>query len=441
MVSNYEDPSFLSRPIYNMQAEECLLGACLLSYTAISVAVAIVSADDFYVPAHKHIFGAICTLFENGEPVDPMIVSVELRKYDLLEQIGGPAKLVNLQAATPATSNARRYATIIAEHSDARRVQGIALKAASDIANLIDARDVIEASVDALREIGSGRTDALPSNVWLMEDFLNRPEEERPPWIIPGIMRVGWRVILTATEGAGKTYLLRQIAASAAAGIHAFQPYQDQPPKRVLLVDLENPAEHIDLSMDMIQGHCASAPGYDKENLKLWHAPEGINLRSRVDRAKFDNLLGDFKPELVCLGPIYKSYNLSARETDEIAVREVQATLDDMRTRHKFGLLMEHHAAKASGGSKRSLDPYGTVFWMRWPEIGIGMEARLDSDEVIMGRWRGDRLPNSWPETVYRSQPFPWAGRWADGSMSTGATPILSVSAPAHHRPPASDEF
>ncbi len=50
----------------------------------------------------------------------------ELRRAGLLEAIGGPATLVNLQVATPATSNAGRYAKIIEEHALLRRLIGVA---------------------------------------------------------------------------------------------------------------------------------------------------------------------------------------------------------------------------------------------------------------------------------------------------------------------------
>ena len=45
-------------PPHNLQAEESLLGAMLLSKDAIAAAVELVGADDFYKPAHGHIFEA-----------------------------------------------------------------------------------------------------------------------------------------------------------------------------------------------------------------------------------------------------------------------------------------------------------------------------------------------------------------------------------------------
>jgi replicative DNA helicase len=114
-------------PPHNLDAEESLLGAMLLSRDAIVAATEVgLSADEFYKPGHGHIFDAITSLYGAGEPSDPVTVAEELRRAGLLEAVGGPAVLVSLQATTPATSNAARYARIISELSLLRRLIGVA---------------------------------------------------------------------------------------------------------------------------------------------------------------------------------------------------------------------------------------------------------------------------------------------------------------------------
>ena len=98
----------------------------LLSRDAIAAAVEVVAADDFYKPAHGHIFDAITSLFAAGEPADPVTVAEELSRAGLLDAIGGPATLVTIQAATPATTSAARYARIVEEHALLRRLIGVA---------------------------------------------------------------------------------------------------------------------------------------------------------------------------------------------------------------------------------------------------------------------------------------------------------------------------
>ncbi|HZD66096.1 MAG TPA: replicative DNA helicase, partial [Acidimicrobiales bacterium] len=111
---------------HNLEAEESLLGAMLLSREAIASAVEVCTAEDFYKPAHGHVFDAVVALYGQGEPTDAVTVAEELRRAGLLEAVGGPAVLISLQAGTPATSNAASYARIIEEHALLRRLIGVA---------------------------------------------------------------------------------------------------------------------------------------------------------------------------------------------------------------------------------------------------------------------------------------------------------------------------
>jgi replicative DNA helicase len=104
----------------------------LLSRDAVSVALEQCDTADFYKPAHGHVFDAIGSLYTRGEPVDPVTVADELRRAGLLELIGGPEVLIRLQASTPATSNAGRYARIVNDHALLRRLIGVA----TDIADM-----------------------------------------------------------------------------------------------------------------------------------------------------------------------------------------------------------------------------------------------------------------------------------------------------------------
>jgi replicative DNA helicase len=114
-------------PPHNIEAEESLLGALLLSREAIAVvAEAGLEPGDFYKPAHQHIYEAIKALAGAGVPVDPVTVGDELRRTGLLDELGGSAVLVELQNATPAISSAARYAKIVQDTAMLRRLIGVA---------------------------------------------------------------------------------------------------------------------------------------------------------------------------------------------------------------------------------------------------------------------------------------------------------------------------
>ena len=102
-----------------------------MSAEAIEAAARIVAAEDFYKPAHTHVFPAICALHRRGEPADPVTVSAELRRADLLEVVGGAGTLLALQASTVSIGAAPVYARDVRELALRRRL----IHAANDIAS------------------------------------------------------------------------------------------------------------------------------------------------------------------------------------------------------------------------------------------------------------------------------------------------------------------
>jgi len=219
-------------PPHNLQAEESLLGAMLLSKDAISIGSERLKADDFYKPAHGHIYDAITTLNAVGEPADPVTVADELRRAGLLDAIGGSGILVGLQASTPATSNAGRYAKIIEEMALLRRLIGVAGEIAEIGYNLPDdVPKAVDTAESMVFEVAQRRnTDSMAPIHDLLDLNLDRLEQlyERGQ-AITGIptgfldldeltsgLQPNALIVLGARPSAGKTALGLGIASHAA---------------------------------------------------------------------------------------------------------------------------------------------------------------------------------------------------------------------------------
>jgi replicative DNA helicase len=379
--------------------------------------VNLLSVSDFYKPSNAIIYTTLVDMWNKGIPLDTVTVADRIGEQGMLERIGGPATLVSLIAHAPSTTGAPRYAEIIVKKATYRRALRVAMdlvEAAYDQAG--DPNDLIEEAQAALSTIGV-RIGDVPPDAFVLDEFLSRPDSERPGWVIPGLIRAGWRVMVVAGEGVGKTVLFRQMSILAAQGIHPLH-FQQIAPVRTLIVDLENPEDSVmDVCIpinDKVKDRVTS--NYEADRAWLWHRPAGINVRNRIDRIALESVIAHVKPELVCLGPLYKAYEVNAHENDEQAAREVMRVFDDLRTRYSFGLMLEHHAPKETAGSKRKLMPYGSSLWLRWPEIGINLYPGERGVETLnLGRWRGDRLENEWPEAINRTDGFPWTGTWPTG--------------------------
>jgi replicative DNA helicase len=165
-------------PPHNLEAEESLLGAMMLSTNAIADAVQMVQPGDFYKPAHGHIFEAITALYAAGTGVDTVTVCAALESAQLLDAIGGAATVVTIQARTPAVSNAAHYAQIIEEASLLRRL----ITTAGEIAEMgfgptKDAKEIVDRAESLVFEIGQHRhADSMLAAHDLLEPMLSRLE-------------------------------------------------------------------------------------------------------------------------------------------------------------------------------------------------------------------------------------------------------------------------
>ncbi|MEO6867282.1 MAG: DnaB-like helicase N-terminal domain-containing protein, partial [Gaiellales bacterium] len=98
--SPMDAPSHL--PPQSLEAEEAILGALLMSQSAIEIAVDLKLKDtDFYRPSHRTIFRAIMMLAER-DAVDELTVIGELKHQNVLGEVGGAAAIMTLAGRVPA---------------------------------------------------------------------------------------------------------------------------------------------------------------------------------------------------------------------------------------------------------------------------------------------------------------------------------------------------
>lgn len=258
-----------------MQAEESLLGAMLLDRDAISVAAEIVKAEDFYKPAHVHIYDAIMTLFGSGNPADPVTVADELIRAGVLDAIGGPAVLLSLQVNTPSVTSARRYAHIIEELALLRRM----ISTAGEIAEIgyglpDDVTKAIDSAEQLMYRVGEKRNaDTLKAIHELLDAGLDHIEKlfERGD-AITGVP-TGYTDLDTALSGLQPSALLivgaRPAMGKTAFALGAATHAAMHSRKPVLFFSLE--MSHVEITQRML---CSEA-GIDSTRIKNGQLSEG----------------------------------------------------------------------------------------------------------------------------------------------------------------------
>jgi replicative DNA helicase len=137
-------PAADRQPPYAPEAEISVLGGMLIDGDAVSKAVEIVDDSMFYREANRRIFRAMARLFQQGQVIDPVTVSEELKKTDELEAAGGMAYLAELLDAVPTAANLEYHARIVRERALLRRL----IDAASQI--IRESYEIGEKTVDQI---------------------------------------------------------------------------------------------------------------------------------------------------------------------------------------------------------------------------------------------------------------------------------------------------
>ena len=109
-------------PPQNLDAEESVLGAMMLSPGAIAAVSEILSSDgrEFYRESHAKIYRAALALYAKGEPVDAITLVDEIDERGELEDVGGKVRIHELAALVPAAANSGHYARIVHESATLR---------------------------------------------------------------------------------------------------------------------------------------------------------------------------------------------------------------------------------------------------------------------------------------------------------------------------------
>ncbi len=229
-------------PPHNLEAEESVLGAMMLSPEAIADAVEVVHAEDFYRTAHRRIFEALVEIYGRGDPVDQITAVEELRRRGTIEDVGGPLYVRDLVDAVPTPAAAGNYGKIVAQAALLRRL----IKAAGDIMEMAfsDPEDPEQIADDAEQRIYEvARHDDKDQVAYLrelvdqamvdLEKLQNResafagvPTGFRDVDALLSGLQAGNLIIVAARPGVGKssfvTNIARNIAVDARAPVAMF---------------------------------------------------------------------------------------------------------------------------------------------------------------------------------------------------------------------------
>ncbi len=141
-------------PPQSIEAEQSVLGGCLIDGKAINKALELLTPEDFYRDSHRKIFQAMVHLFERSMPIDLITLTETLKNMDLLEEAGGASYLAALADAVPTAANISYYAKIVREKALQRRLIEVATEIAEEAyGEVTDVEEFIDRAEKRIFEI------------------------------------------------------------------------------------------------------------------------------------------------------------------------------------------------------------------------------------------------------------------------------------------------
>ena len=214
-------------PPQAVDLEEVVIGAMLIDKKGVDEVIDILKPDAFYKESHQHIFSAIKTLFEEGEPIDLLTVSSHLKKEKKLESIGGDFYLIQLTQKVSSSAHIEYHSRIVLQ----KFIQRSLIQISSEIIEeaydeSTDVFDLLDHAESKLYEVTQGNINKSSETAQsLVIQAKKRIEEISNQKGLSGIpsgfdeldeLTSGWQpsdlVIIAARPGMGKTALTLSMA-------------------------------------------------------------------------------------------------------------------------------------------------------------------------------------------------------------------------------------
>ena len=343
-----DDVSF-QLPPQSLDAEDSILSAILIDNNTLLEVLEILSADDFYKPAHQKVFAAITTLFSKNEPIDLVTLTNQLKVDNQLEAIGGASYLATLIETVPIAVNARHYAKIIHDKASLRRLIEKAnqitrkcFEEQGDVGSVIDYAEsaIFSISEDKIRPSYYELKDVIEKNIDVIE------ERQGNRALITGVptgfarldnLTSGFQnsdlIILAGRPSMGKTALALNIARNAAVdanipiAVFSLEMSKEQLSMRMLCAEANVDSARLRsgffskkdwMNLTDAAGILSEAPIYIDDSPDL----TAMEIRAKSRRLKMDKQIG-----LVIIDYLQLLKSRSSAERRDLEISEMSRSL------------------------------------------------------------------------------------------------------------------
>ena len=98
---------------WSAEAEQAVLGSCLIDPSCLPDVMTAVRGADFYLPQNREIFETIFSMFTFAKPIDPVTVLDEMKVRGVYHDESSQQYIRELMRLTPTAANVLKYAAIV----------------------------------------------------------------------------------------------------------------------------------------------------------------------------------------------------------------------------------------------------------------------------------------------------------------------------------------
>lgn len=331
---------------YSLEAEQAVLGSLLLDNTKWPVVQARLSINDFYRREHQVLFDLISKKLEQGQFVDALSLSNEVKTIPELKEINGEIYVFELFRQTYSAANIATYVDIVKSYYQRRKFKEL-LDYLIKQANLADFEKFIQEAQSGLSNL---EQKEITQDHGILYQCFSEVKQQPINWLWPGRIARGKVTIIAGNPGLGKFQITASIAAVVTTGdIWPVDKVSCQPGSVIFLSAEDDPSDTLAPRLsaagaDLSKSHFLKCVQTKNGHGKLLQKTFSL----KTDITNLDKLLEEIKDvKLLIIDPITAYLG----ETDSYKNAEIRALLtplSELAAKHNLAILAISHLNKTS---------------------------------------------------------------------------------------------
>ena len=150
------DTSIIKQMPASVEAEQALLGSIIVNPDSFDKVGGMISAEDFYLEEHKHIYSALLKMYSQSKTIDVVTLVNALVEQGDRDEAGGIQYITLIAESVPSAANIKDYARIVKDKSTLRRLIEVCEEINNDAYSESDVRTIVDNAEQKIFDISHG---------------------------------------------------------------------------------------------------------------------------------------------------------------------------------------------------------------------------------------------------------------------------------------------